>query len=218
MSDALHDFMPEPHSSCHDDTPEQFQSENREHAPGAVDFDYFIDMLPRLGTVLWLYRSGADTAFPRARITPRGVALFEHPALSALADCVSIDAFSTLTCRDGLREWMEFRDLQGNARAKLFLLPDTDYWAWDAMLGGHHCAPAQTAADTPDSARSHWACLRTALSALGNRDWHARVVRLPLLRLVGLRVVGLRGAAGFSRLSAEASGLIANDERAVWEK
>ena len=96
------------------------------------DIHALAEWLPRLGTVLWLYRDAKDPAFPRARLTSHGVLLFEHPALTALANCTAAHARSAVTPR-GPREWIDF-DANGATIARMYLLPDTDCLAWDGML------------------------------------------------------------------------------------
>jgi hypothetical protein len=107
-----------------------------------VDMHVFAEWLPRLSTVLWLYREPADPVFPRARLTSEGVLLLEHPALVALANCTHVHARSSVTTR-GPREWIDI-DADQATIARLYLLPDTDCMAWDGMLealGESACVP-----------------------------------------------------------------------------
>jgi hypothetical protein len=167
------------------------------------------EALPQLGTVLWLHRTSRDRAFPRARLTPRGVLLFEHPALGGLADCVAVNAFCAVTPQ-GPREWLEFDDAQGEAVARLYLLPDTDYLTWDVMLSG--CAV--TAVPAPERGwRTPVAFVRDAFARRASA-WQARVVRLPLLRLIGLNVLGLRTPEPVSALGARVARDLAEEARA----
>jgi hypothetical protein len=43
---------------------------------------------------------------------------------------------------DGPREWIDCMDAQARPRARLHLLPDTDYLAWDALLAESRLLPA----------------------------------------------------------------------------
>jgi len=172
--------------------------------------DCITDALPKLGSALWLSRSQPDGVFPRARLLPRGVVLLDHPALNAFAHARSVHAFGALTSH-GPREWLEFRETNKRVVAKLFLLPDTDVYAWDRMLDGCRVESLQPARDC---AGVYAALMRAAL-ARSRESWHARIVRLPLLRLIGLRVLGLRAPDRICALSHEAAAAIAREERAV---
>jgi hypothetical protein len=48
-----------------------------------LDLAAFVEWLPRLGSVPWLHRQKRENAFPRARLTGRGVLLLEHPDIAA---------------------------------------------------------------------------------------------------------------------------------------
>jgi hypothetical protein len=168
-----------------------------------------LEALPQLGTVLWLHRPSPDRAFPRARLLSSGVLLLDHPALGGLADCATVKAFCAVTAH-GPREWLEFDDAQGEAIARLYLLPDTDYLTWDAMLSG--CAVTTI----PMPARQAW---RTPVafmrSAFARRDvtWQGRLARLPMLRLIGLNVLGLRAPTPVSALGARIAHALAEESR-----
>ncbi|MDR3386567.1 MAG: hypothetical protein P4L92_05895 [Rudaea sp.] len=167
--------------------------------------------IPQLGTVLWLHRVCRERAFPRARLLPEGLLLLEHPALAALADCASVHALCAVTTQ-GPREWLEFRDVHNAAIAKLYLLPETDYLAWDAMLG--RCG-APAAAVAQRGWQAHAAFMRSVFVRLG-AAWQARIVRLPLLRLSCLSVLGLRAPPRLSALGRRLACAIAEDEHAAW--
>ena len=92
--------------------------------------------LPLLGTVLYL--------------PMRGEASPEHPARGWLAESEDLAPLlhtewllaSCLIGADGPREWLECVDGSGRLRARLHLLPDTDYLAWDVLLGAGSLAGA----------------------------------------------------------------------------
>jgi hypothetical protein len=51
-------------------------------------------------------------------------------------------AFASAITADGPREWMECRDAAERALARFYLLPDTDYLAWEALCCRAAAAPA----------------------------------------------------------------------------
>lgn len=193
------------------ETPSGADRRSRESAPAALDWCRLADWCARLGPVLWLHRADADRAFPRARSCANGVLLLDHPALAAFAGSAAVEAHSTITPH-GPREWLEFVDVRGDRVARLYLLPDADYVAWDAMLGD--CAIARIAAQTPPRWRAHAAFMRCALRRL-HGSWCARAVRFPLMRLPCLHVLGLRAPLAMSDLGRQLVAAIANDERAT---
>ncbi|WP_017464042.1 hypothetical protein [Dyella ginsengisoli] len=71
--------------------------------------------------------------------SPDGLVL-AHPGLLAHACAVTID---------GPREWITVHDRAGKPRCRLYLLPDTDYLAWDALL-------AHADATVAPAARPRW--------------------------------------------------------------
>jgi hypothetical protein len=176
----------------------------------AIDWHGFADCLPRLGSLLWLHRVVGDGIFPRARLLPQGVLLLDHPALIALADCKSVTAHSAVTSH-GPREWLEFSDAQALCLARLYLLPDTDYLAWDAMLA--QCNIARTLQPPPARWHAHAAFMRGAFARLRS-PWRAQAVHLPVLRLPCLQVLGLRAPATLSELGSKIATAIAGDEQA----
>jgi hypothetical protein len=88
-----------------------------------------IRKLPSLGCVLYLH--DASTA-PAWDASLPGLLVAEH-ALAPLLDTHGLVATSVVT-DDGPREWFECVDRFGRIRARLHLLPDTDYLAWDALI------------------------------------------------------------------------------------
>jgi len=177
-------------------------------APRAFDLAHLADALPKLGPVLWLDHRAA----PDERATPRrnGVVLFDHPALAVLARCASLVAHTAVTSM-GPREWLCFRDSEGTTQAKLFLLPDTDYLAWDEMTAA--CRLATTPVAAPQRWTAHGAFLRGAFARVG-APWRARVVAFELRRLPWLRALGARSPLRVSLLGFELARAIARDETA----
>jgi hypothetical protein len=85
--------------------------------------------LPRLGCVL--YTPTRAVTLPAEPIVA-GV-LLARPELAPLLQTRWLAAVGAIT-GDGPREWLECLDGQGQLHARLHLLPDTDYLAWDALL------------------------------------------------------------------------------------
>lgn len=171
------------------------------------DLAALVEWLPRLGTVLWLHRPRRERVFPRARLTGRGVLLIEHPDITAFADATMIRAQSAVNPH-GPREWLDI-DAGESTIARLYLLPDTDYLAWDAMREMLDSSPPPE----PRRWQAHRSFMRCAF-ARARSAWHARVLRLPLLRLPCLHVLGARDAEAVSPLGRQIATAIATDERA----
>lgn len=170
-------------------------------------------MLPGLGTVLWLSRATRARHLPRIRIGTERPLLFGDAALAPLVDCRAVSVCAALTSHDGSREWLQFADAHGEVRAKLFLLPDTDYWAWDAMLPAGDSGPPPHG---PSLRQEPCACARASWSSLRARHWQARVAQVQVMDFIAVRVVGLRGAPRLSALSHSIASSIVADERALW--
>jgi len=86
--------------------------------------------LPSLGTVLYL--PSAAALCDAHTSLPGWVA--ERIELAPLLRCCWIAAISEVGA-EGPREWIECFDPHGAWLARVYLLPDTDYLAWDALLG-----------------------------------------------------------------------------------
>lgn len=175
----------------------------------ALDLPRLAEWLPRLGAVLWLERRERRNPSLRALIGARGIVLLEHPSLAVLGRCHAIAAHTAVTPQ-GPREWLSFRDAKGEVRAKLFLLPDTDYLAWDEMAAAARLAPAS---EEPPRWHAHAAFLRGALARLGSH-WRARVLRFELGRLPWLRTLDARPPLRLSLLGVELARTIARSEGA----
>jgi len=147
------------------------------------------ESLPALGNVLYM-----PMAAKPARDMPVGM-LVESPSLLPLLQTCRLVAASTITV-EGPREWIECVDRKHHRLACLHLLPDTDYFAWDALL---ECARTMTAAK-PAHGVGHV------------RPASARVLRFHLRGLAGLRVLGADDVVPVSPLSRRLAGQIARAE------
>ena len=174
-----------------------------------LDIGRLAEALPTLGAVLWLERRDRRTRPVRAMIGARGVLLIDHPALVAFARCSAISAHSAVTPQ-GPREWLCLRDGDGEAQAKMFLLPDTDYLAWDEMT-------ASSALEAPTAPAQRWhahsAFLRSALARFG-AGWRARLLTFDLKRQPWLRTLGACPPLKISLLGLELARNIARAEGA----
>ncbi len=103
--------------------------------------------LAGLGPVFCAWsESPANLSRRAAAISPAGPdgLVLAHPGLLAYGCAVTID---------GPREWMTVHDGAGMPRCRLYLLPDTDYLAWDALL-------AHTGAAAAPEVRPNWRARR----------------------------------------------------------
>ncbi len=92
--------------------------------------------LPLLGSVLYL-------PAPRPAPTDQPVStgwLVARRELAPLFDTRELVAASMIGA-EGPREWIDCMDAQGRPCARLHLLPDTDYLAWDALLAESRLLP-----------------------------------------------------------------------------
>jgi hypothetical protein len=103
-------------------------------SPGAM-----AAQLPLLGTVLYL---PSCPALSNAGAPLPGW-LVERIELAPLLRTCWLAAVSEIGA-EGPREWLECFDAHGVLQARLYLLPDTDYLAWDAML-----AAAESLSEAP---------------------------------------------------------------------
>ncbi len=176
--------------------------------PG-FDLAVLADALPRLGSVLWLEHRAAARSSPSSA-TPRGIVLIDHPVLAPLARCADARAYHVVTSGGGPREWIEFRDAANEPLAKLFLLPDTDYLAWDEMSARCGFAPPVV---SPSRWSAHTAFLRSAFARLG-ATWRAHVFSFELTRMPWLRTLDARTPLRLSLFGVELARAIARDEGA----
>ncbi|WP_266170072.1 hypothetical protein [Dyella subtropica] len=141
--------------------------------------DTLASCLPLLGSVLYLPMHADGDAM-------------EHPAHGWLVDQAELMpllrtrwlATHCVIGAEGPREWVECIDAEGRLRARLHLLPDTDYLAWDVLL----------TAGTPQASPVFRRVLRPFRPAC------ARLVNFRHQRLGGLHVLGSRGARRLSSL------------------
>lgn len=150
-----------------------------------------LDQLPTLGSVLYMpMRSTAKQMIEM----PSGV-LVEALPLAPLMRTNWMMMASVITV-DGPREWLECFDAHGCECARMHLLPDTDYLAWDALLGcGEPFADVQLLPLASDPSPAS-----------------AQMLRFHTYRLAGLRVLGADLRCRTSRLSKDLAGRIARAE------
>jgi len=109
--------------------------------------------LARLGTVLCLYRPDSSE-----------LGGWKH-AVSAHA-CQGVDS-------DGIRESLCFADVRGRCCWRLYLLPDSDFLAWDRLVGSFPSRPEPT--DDGSVAERLW---RRLAVHLGGEPWRMCALRL----------------------------------------
>lgn len=147
--------------------------------------------LPALGDVLYLpCRMNCPV---HAGLLP-GV-LVESVDLVPLLHTRALVAAGTIT-PDGPREWIECLCGGGQVVARVYLLPDTDYLAWDAL----HAA-AEPVQDHP--------------TRTDTQSWHptsARLLRFRVRRLAGMQMLGTDAGTGASLLGRTLAARIARDE------
>jgi hypothetical protein len=153
-----------------------------------------ISKLPSLGSVLYLHAS--STASMHGNL-PAGW-LVTQRAFAPLLDTRWLVATSAVT-DDGPREWLECMDRFGCTRARLHLLPDTDYLAWDALMGT--CEPD-----------SH---PPIAYGMPPFRPDHAAVVNFQVRELAGLLLLEQGGCSVLSAMGDRIAARIAQAESAV---
>ncbi|WP_199096815.1 hypothetical protein [Dyella sp. ASV21] len=134
----------------------------------AMRGDELAACLPLLGSVLCLPAPrGAHETAP----LPPGW-LVERRELAPLLHTHEL-MVSSMIGADGPREWIDAMDAGGHLCARLHLLPDTDYLAWDALLVRSRALPS-----APLSAQ-RLACRATHAELL-----HFRVRRIGVLNLL----------------------------------
>ncbi|WEN16220.1 hypothetical protein PY254_06015 [Rhodanobacter sp. AS-Z3] len=150
-----------------------------------------IERLPELGKVLYvpMCPRGATTS-----ALPRGL-LVDMMQLAPLLQTRTLVAASTITV-EGPREWIDCLDREGRRCARLHLLPDTDYLAWDRLLEQGR----------PMHGDGLSRGLRQPLPAC------ARLLRFHTRRLAGLTVLGAEVCGPVSSLGRQLAGQIARSE------
>ena len=149
--------------------------------------------LPPLGSVLYLPTQSRMSAIEEM---PRGL-LVARMQLAPLLQTHYAVAASTITS-EGPREWIECVARHGHLRARLYLLPDTDYLAWDALPAG---AEATT---RPALMLVRW--------PRNTRSVSAHLLRFHWRQLGGLDVLGAEAATQVSSLSRHLVGQVAAAE------
>lgn len=147
--------------------------------------------LPALGEVLYL-SAHVDCVWQQP-LSPGLVV--ESAELASLLQTRALAAAGAIT-PDGPREWIECLGVGDQLLARLYLLPDTDYLAWDALHAGASMAThnGTRVASTPWRATS------------------ARLLRFRVRRLAGLQLLGAEAATGASLLGRHLAARIARDE------
>jgi hypothetical protein len=151
--------------------------------------------LSPLGSVLYLPMQSRASAIEEI---PRGL-LVENMQLAPLLQTHYLVAASTITS-EGPREWIECVDRHGYLLARLYLLPDTDYLAWDALPAG---AEAMTMSTTA-SMQARW--------PRNTRSVSAHLLRFHWRQLAGLDVLGAEVATQVSILSRHLVGQVVGAE------
>jgi hypothetical protein len=130
-----------------------------------------VEGLGQLGGVLYL--SPRSTTCPLSEQAPPGC-LVESADFASLLATRHVGLTCAITA-EGPREWIDCVGGQGEALARIYLLPDTDYLAWDGLFADATPALAP-ARELPD------------------REWlrasRARVVCFTRRRMVGFTVLG----------------------------
>jgi hypothetical protein len=132
-----------------------------------------VEGLGQLGGVLYL--APPTSRCPASQVPPAGC-LVENVELAPLM-CTHYVGLTCAITAEGPREWLDCVSAEGDTLARIYLLPDTDYLAWDGLFAG------ATSVDAPDRRAP-------------DRDWlracRARVLSFQRRRLVGFDVLGAR--------------------------
>jgi len=151
--------------------------------------------LPTLGSVLHLPRLRYA---PCLSHLPRGVIAGDALVAPLLATRL-VGAGSAVTA-DGPREWLEYVDASGICVARTYLLPDTDYLGWDALLAEGE--PLDTDEWTPGEQ--------------GFTAAQARVIRFDTSLVGGLRLLRSTGACAVSPMGRSLADSIAQAESVAY--
>jgi len=153
-----------------------------------------LSTLPAFGSVLYLHASAEAIVLDSL---PSSL-LVTQRAFAPLLDTCWLMATSVVT-DDGPREWFECIDRFGHPRARLHLLPDTDYLAWDALMSS--CEPGGQLSRLPGAAPL--------------RPDRAMVVNFQLRKLAGLSLLEQGRAVSLSPLGERIAARIAHAESAA---
>lgn len=148
--------------------------------------------LPALGDVLYMPMRPVCSA---TLDLPCGIVV-EVMQLAPLLQTCMLSACSAITV-DGPREWIDCLDREERCCARLHLLPDTDYVAWDELLTG-----------------AERSATRASLRLREARPAFAQVVRFHTRRLAGLAVSGVSASYRTSLLGRRLALAIAGADAA----
>ncbi|WP_250625117.1 hypothetical protein [Pinirhizobacter soli] len=151
--------------------------------------------LPTLGSVLHLPRLRCA---PCLTHLPRGVIAGDALVAPLLATRL-VGAGSAVTA-DGPREWLEYVDASGICLARTYLLPDTDYLGWDALL-----------AEGEPIGADEWTPVEQGFTAA-----QARVIRFDTNIVGGLRLLRSTGACTVSPMGRSLAGSIAQAQSVAY--
>jgi len=137
----------------------------------AVSPRTLVEGLGQLGGVLYLAPRSVTCA--RQGRTPTAC-LVESADLAPLLSTSYVGLACAITT-EGPREWLDCVSGEGDALARIYLLPDTDYLAWDRLFAAGH----------PTAEPRH---------RMPDREWlptaRARVLCFSRRRLAGLTLIG----------------------------
>ena len=156
-----------------------------------VSLRAFLHGLPRLGSVLYVYDQ-RNTVLTDA--WPMGWVATQRASAPLLDTCWLL-SMSTVTA-DGPREWCECIDILGRTRARLHLLPDTDYLAWDTLTSMGVAADAPVTRNTGHPFQPD----------------RARVISFVVRELAGMHLLEQATPVTLSRLGADIAARIARGE------
>ncbi|QDE40498.1 hypothetical protein FIV34_15430 [Luteibacter pinisoli] len=139
----------------------------------AVSPRTLVEGLGQLGGVLYL--APRPTSCP-ANVLPPAGCLVENADLAPLLSTACVGLTCAITA-EGPREWLDCVSREGDTLARIYLLPDTDYLAWDGLFAD------AIAIEAPDRRAPDREWLRAS---------RARVLSFQRRRLVGFDVLGAR--------------------------
>jgi hypothetical protein len=139
----------------------------------AVSPRTLVEGLGQLGGVLYL--APRPNTCP-ANVLPPAGCLVENADLAPLLSTACVGLTCAITA-EGPREWLDCVSREGETLARIYLLPDTDYLAWDGLFAD------ATAVEAPD---------RRAPDREWLRACRARVLSFQRRRLAGFDVLGAR--------------------------
>ena len=207
MSDGFHYAEPAcQQDDCFDELCTPINEPEPSWCESADQVADIVRWLPRLGCVLWVYREHLRRPSDAIGDAYRGWP-GDQLTLQALVRCTAIRTDVSVTSQ-GPRECVEFVGRDSVVQAKLFLLPDTDYLAWDLMLASHR-GPSQPADGNQWQAPLRYLC--SMVVRIGAR-WHAVPMRFTQRR----SALAASIPHALSPMGERLAITIAKDERAEW--